>query len=87
MRFEHHTPEILLNIIGCFLLDCARSDVFRDLPMIVFLGETHQFLGRTVGDEYSSVYPDAYGLIAKEDRRYGLSCVLAKQSFLVLLNT
>jgi hypothetical protein len=79
VRFEHHTREILLNIIGRFLLDCARRDIFRDRPMIVFLDEAHQFLGRTVGDEYGSVYLDAFGLIAKEGRKYGLSCVLATQ--------
>lgn len=79
VRFEHHTREILLNIIGRYLLDCARRDVFRDRPMIVFLDEAHQFLGRTVGDEYGSVYLDAFGLIAKEGRKYGLSCVLATQ--------
>jgi uncharacterized protein len=79
VRFEHHTREILLNIIGRYLLDCARRDLFRDRPMIVFLDEAHQFLGRTVGDEYGSVYLDAFGLIAKEGRKYGLSCVLATQ--------
>jgi uncharacterized protein len=47
--------------------------------MIVFLDEAHQFLGRTVGDEYGSVYLDTSGLIAKEGRKYGLSCALATQ--------
>jgi uncharacterized protein len=47
--------------------------------LIVFLDEAHQFLGRTVGDEYGSVYLDAFGLIAKEGRKYGLSCTLATQ--------
>ena len=79
VRFEHHTREILLNIIGRYLLDRARREIFRDRPMIVFLDEAHQFLGRTVGDEYGSVYLDAFGLIAKEGRKYGLSCVLATQ--------
>ncbi len=79
VRFEHHTREILLNIIGRYLLDRARHGVFRDKPMIVFLDEAHQFLGRTVGDEYASVQLDAFGLIAKEGRKYGLSCTLATQ--------
>jgi len=79
VRFEHHTREILLNIIGRYLLDRARQGVFRDKPMIVFLDEAHQFLGRTVGDEYASVHLDAFGLIAKEGRKYGLSCTLATQ--------
>jgi hypothetical protein len=79
VRFEHNTREILLNIIGRFMLDLARKDAFRDKPMIVFLDEAHQFLGRKVGDEYGSVNLDAFGLIAKEGRKYGLSCTLATQ--------
>jgi uncharacterized protein len=79
VRFEHNTREILLNIIGRFMLDLARNDTFRDKPMVVFLDEAHQFLGRKVGDEYGSVFLDAFGLIAKEGRKYGLSCCLATQ--------
>ena len=79
VRFEHHTREILLNIIGRYLLDRARQGVFRDRPLIAMLDEAHQFLGRTVGDEYANVYLDAFGLIAKEGRKYGLSCLLATQ--------
>lgn len=47
--------------------------------MIVFLDGARQFLGCTVGDEYRSVYLDVFALIAKEGRKYGLSCVLATQ--------
>jgi DNA helicase HerA-like ATPase len=79
VRFEHNTREILLNIIGRFMLDLARKGTFRDKPMIVFLDEAHQFLGRKVGDEYGSVNLHAFGLIAKEGRNYGLSCTLATQ--------
>jgi DNA helicase HerA-like ATPase len=43
------------------------------------LDEAHQFLGRSVGDEYSSVKLDSFGIIAKEGRKYGLTCVLATQ--------
>lgn len=79
VRFEHYTREILLNIIGRYMLDLARRGQFRDKPMIVFLDEAHQFLGRKVGDEYGSVYLEAFGLIAKEGRKYGLTCTLATQ--------
>lgn len=79
VRFEHHTREILLNIIGRYVLSRAREGAFRDKPMVVFLDEAHQFLGRSVGDEYASVSLDSFGLIAKEGRKYGLSCVLATQ--------
>ncbi|WP_144378033.1 ATP-binding protein [Mesorhizobium amorphae] len=79
VRFEHNTREILLNVIGRFLLGEARSGVFRSAPLVVFLDEAHQFLGRSVGDDYASVKLDAFGIIAKEGRKYGLTCVLATQ--------
>ncbi|TXH35684.1 MAG: ATP-binding protein [Rhodospirillaceae bacterium] len=79
VRFEHSTREILLNIIGRYLLGIAREGRFREAPIVVFLDEAHQFLGRTVGDEYGSVQLDSFGLIAKEGRKYGLTCVLATQ--------
>jgi DNA helicase HerA-like ATPase len=47
--------------------------------MIAVLDEAHQFLGRTIGDDYVSVRLDSFGLIAKEGRKYGLTCVLATQ--------
>lgn len=79
VRFEHHTREILMNVIGRHLLNRARAGTFKDKPMIVFLDEAHQFLGRTIGDEFASARLDAFGLIAKEGRKYGLSCCLATQ--------
>jgi len=79
VRFEHNTRELLLNIIGRYLLGVARDGRFKDAPIVVFLDEAHQFLGRTVGDEYGSVRLDSFGLIAKEGRKYGLTCVLATQ--------
>jgi hypothetical protein len=79
VRFEHNTREILLNVIGRFLLSEARVGRFREAPMVVFLDEAHQFLGRTIGDEYASVKLDAFGIVAKEGRKYGLTCVLATQ--------
>lgn len=79
VRFEHNTREILLNIIGRHLLGLARAGSFRERPLVVFLDEAHQFLGQTVGDEYGSTRLDSFGLIAKEGRKYGLTCVLATQ--------
>jgi DNA helicase HerA-like ATPase len=79
VRFEHNTREILMNVIGRFLLGRARSGVFRDKPLIAILDEAHQFLGRIVGDDYASVRLESFGLIAKEGRKYGLTCVLATQ--------
>ncbi len=77
--FEHNTREILMNIIGRYLLGRARADTYREKPLIAILDEAHQFLGRSIGDEYASVRMEAFGLIAKEGRKYGLTCVLATQ--------
>ncbi|RWD71078.1 ATP-binding protein [Mesorhizobium sp.] len=79
VHFEHNTREILLNVIGRYLLSEARKGVFRSRPMIVALDEAHQFLGRTVGDEYASVRLEAFGIIAKEGRKYGLTSIMATQ--------
>lgn len=79
VHFEHHTREILLNVIGRFLLGAARKGVFRSKPVVVALDEAHQFLGRTIGDEYASVRLEAFGVIAKEGRKYGLTSLMATQ--------
>lgn len=79
VRFEHSTRELLLDIIGRYLLGIAREGRFRERPIVAFLDEAHQFLGQTIGDEYGSVRLDSFGLIAKEGRKYGLTCVLATQ--------
>ena len=79
VSFEHHTREILLNIIGRYILGLARSGRFKTSPLVVFLDEAHQFLGKTLGDEYGTTRLDSFGVIAKEGRKYGLTCVLATQ--------
>ena len=55
-----------MNVIGRFMLSKARDGCFKDRPLIVVLDEAHQFLGRTIGDEYSSARLESFGLIAKE---------------------
>lgn len=79
VSFNHNARELLLNTIGEYLLGLARADRFRAQPVICFLDEAHQFMGRSVGDEFNSVPLDAFGLIAKEGRKYGLTTVLATQ--------
>lgn len=79
VRFEHNTREILMNVIGRFLLGRARSDQFRSKPTVVILDEAHQFLGKTIGDDLGGHRLDAFGVIAKEGRKYGLTCVMATQ--------
>lgn len=79
VSFKHNTRELLLNTLGRYLLGLARDGKFRKNPLVCFLDEAHQFIGRSVGDDQNKVTLDAFGLIAKEGRKYGLTTVIATQ--------
>ena len=79
LSFEHNTRELVTNAIGRYLLKLARSGEFRSNPTVVVLDEAHQFLDKSLGDEYSRVSLESFGVIAKEGRKYGLTAVLATQ--------
>lgn len=78
--FEFQAREIIANAIGAYLLKKARASSFMTKPMVVFLDEAHQFLNKTVVDDYfqgSSL--TAFEMIAKECRKYGLFICLSTQ--------
>jgi DNA helicase HerA-like ATPase len=79
VSFKYNTRELLLNTLGRYLLALARSNTFQNRPLVTFLDEAHQFIGRTIGDETNNVSLDAFGLIAKEGRKYGLTAAIATQ--------
>ena len=79
VSFGHNAREVLLEVIGEYLLRVAREDKFKECPVICFLDEAHQFLGRTVGNDDMAIRLEAFGLIAKEGRKYGLTVVLSTQ--------
>lgn len=79
LPFEHHARELVTNAIGRFLLRRARRGDFKSKPLVVMLDEAHQFLDKSIGDDNNRTSLDAFGLIAKEGRKYGLTCVLATQ--------
>lgn len=79
VSFKYHTRELLLNTLGRHLLGLARKNVFQQTPLVCFLDEAHQFIGRSIGDETNQVSLDAFGLIAKEGRKYGLTTGIATQ--------
>lgn len=79
LSFEHNAREIVANAVGRYLLALARDGRFRELPLVALLDEAHQFLDKSVGDEFARTDLDAFGLIAKEGRKYSLTCVLATQ--------
>lgn len=79
VSFKYNTRELLLNTLGRYLLGLARNTAFKNHPLVCFLDEAHQFIGRSIGDETNQVTLDAFGLIAKEGRKYGLTTVIATQ--------
>jgi DNA helicase HerA-like ATPase len=79
VSFEFKAREIISNAIGRYLLSKARSNQFTDSPMIVFLDEAHNFLGKHIGGEDSIANLDAFELIAKEGRKFGLNICMATQ--------
>lgn len=79
VSFKYNTRELLLNTLGRYILGLARQNVFQECPLVCFLDEAHQFIGRSIGDETNHVTLDAFGLIAKEGRKYGLTIAIATQ--------
>ncbi len=77
--YEYHAREIIANVIGRHLLTQARLGVFKNHPAVVFVDEAHNFLGRQIGAEDYTAKLDAFELIAKEGRKYGLNICLASQ--------
>lgn len=79
LSFEHNAREVVANAVGRYLLGLARQGRFLAMPVVTLLDEAHQFLDKSIGDEFSKTDLDAFGLIAKEGRKYSLTCVLATQ--------
>ena len=78
LSFDHNAREIIANAIGRHLLEIARTGFFRQQPLLVVLDEAHQFLNSALltGDHFPL---DAFGLIAKEGRKYALNLCLSTQ--------
>lgn len=80
VSFDYQVREILVNAIGNHLLNEAREGLYKDSPIIVFIDEAHQFLNKSIADEYFSAKPlDAFEQISKEARKYGLFLCIATQ--------
>ena len=77
--FEFKAREVISNVIGRFLLNKARQLAFINKPIVIFLDEAHNFIGKTIGNEDTLAKLDAYELIAKEGRKFGLNICLATQ--------
>lgn len=79
IAYEFYAREVIANVIGRSLLTRARDNIFLDRPLVVLVDEAHSFLGRRIGTEDYSTKLDAFELIAKEGRKYGLNICLATQ--------
>ncbi len=79
LSYEYRAREFMVNAIGRLLLNMARNGDFAGRPIIVFVDEAHNFLGQRIGHEESAIRLDAFELIAREGRKYGLNVCLATQ--------
>lgn len=79
IAYEFKAREIIANVIGRHLLSSARAGSFQKQPTVVLVDEAHNFLGRHLGSEDYAARLDAFELIAKEGRKYGLNICLATQ--------
>lgn len=79
LPYEYNAREIIANVIGRLLLREARKGAFIDKPIIVFLDEAHNFLGKHIGGDDFATKLDSFEIIAKEGRKYGLNICLATQ--------
>jgi hypothetical protein len=76
---ERHFKQIVVNALARLLLERARLGEFKARPLILFVDEAHQFLGRVAHLDDFGLALDGIELIAKEGRKYGLHLALATQ--------
>lgn len=79
VAYEFKAREIVANVIGRHLLNMARGGSFQTSPVVVVVDEAHNFLGRQIGGEDAVARLDAFELIAKEGRKFGLNICLTTQ--------
>jgi len=79
VSYEYRAREFIVNAIGRRLLTLARGGTFSRFPVIVFVDEAHNFLGQKIGFEETAIRLDAFEVIAREGRKYGLNLCLATQ--------
>lgn len=79
IAYAFNAREIFANVIGRYLLTKARNRDFVKRPVVVIVDEAHNFLGRHIGAEDYAARLDAFEIIAKEGRKYGLNICLSTQ--------
>lgn len=80
VKYDFQVRETLVNAIGKYLLNISRTGILKENPVIVFIDEAHQFLNKSIKDEFFDTKPlDAFDSIAKECRKHGLFLCIATQ--------
>ncbi len=79
VAFASDARQIVANTIGKYLLKTARAGAYVNTPIVLILDEAHNFINKTIGDEYSKEYLDAFELIAREGRKFCLTICIATQ--------
>ena len=79
VSYEFYAREVLANVIGRKMLKFEREEKFRKMPILTVVDEAHNCLGKRVGSEDHSTKLDAFEMIAKEGRKYGLNICLTTQ--------
>jgi len=79
ISFEYKAREIISNVIGRHFLNQARKNSFVESPLLIFLDEAHNFIGKHIGGEDTVAKLDSFELIAKEGRKFGLNICFATQ--------
>jgi hypothetical protein len=79
VSYEFKAREIIANVIGRYLLNLAREGSFHSSPIVIVVDEAHNFLGRHIGGEDAVAQLDAFELVAKEGRKFGLTICLTTQ--------
>jgi hypothetical protein len=76
---SHDAREVIANVIGRYLLNLSKAGKFVKKPVVVFLDEAHQFLSRTLGDDFLRYPLDAFDSMAKEGRKFSATLCIATQ--------
>jgi DNA helicase HerA-like ATPase len=75
----HRVREIVVNALARHVLHLGRSGMLANRPVVAVLDEAHQVLAPRDEELDRSLPVDAFHIIAKEGRKYGITLCLATQ--------
>lgn len=75
----HDVREIVTNALARHLLQMGRSGILSNRPVVVVVDEAHQVLAPRTQSDDRTPSADAFHVIAREGRKYGITLCLATQ--------